>query len=193
VSESDSIISQVLVRFAGGASAIIIGTWVGYRLVIGNYLERLERYKERLKVHKKLYGLSRKVVEEIEGLESVPESLEHLSKIMEKFNSYSKGENDLFMSMNIQNQCRQILSAQETLMEAIDPGQYPESEAPQYPQENVSNLIGEFRSLNDIIKSETTSIGFQVPKWFFQWYKGLVPRLPVWCHQLWICMRSNKD
>jgi hypothetical protein len=194
VSEPESVCAQIFVRVAGGAIAIVLGTWLGYRLVIENYLERLERYKEKLRVCKDLYRLSKKAIQGIEGFQGHPEFVDEFSNSMSHFNEYFESEDELFMPAALKEQCLAIIRAQESVVDTVRPDQYPESGPPvQYSEERLANLCGEFRSLNDMIKSETESIAFRVPKWFTEWYKGLVPRLPGWCRKVWTCLRSGKD
>jgi hypothetical protein len=198
VSEPESVCTQifveVFVRFVGGGLAIVVGTGLAYWLIIGNYLERLERYKEKLRVCKELYGHSRNAIQGIESFQGYPESVNQFSNSMSQFNEYFESENELFIPAAVKEQCQTIVSAQESVVDTVRPDQYPEPGAPvQYSDEKLVNLSNEFRSLNDMIKSETESIGFRVPKWFTEWYKGLVPRLPDWCRKVWICLRSGKS
>lgn len=194
MSEPESICTQIIVRFVGGASAIIVGTLVGYRLVIGNYLEGLERYKERLRVCKELYGRSREAIQGIESLSGYPESVDQFSNSMSRFNEYFEGENELFIPATLKGQCQTIISVQESVVETVRPDQYPESGFPvQYSEEGLANLSNAFRSLNEMIKRETASVGYRLPKWFTEWYTGLVPRIPGWCQKVWNCLRGGKD
>jgi hypothetical protein len=194
LSEPESVSVQILVRFFGGAGAIILGTGISYWLIIGNYLERLERYKEKLRVCRKLYGRSRNAIQGIEGFQGYPESIDQFSRSISKFNEYLNGENELFIPSILKEQCQAIIRAQELVVETVRPDEYLQSGNPvRYSEERLVSLINEFQLLNDMIKAETESIGFRVPKWFTEWYKGLVPRLPDWCRKVWACLRSGKD
>ena len=194
VSEPQSVCVQILVRFLGGASAIIVGTGVAYWLIIRTYLEKIEHYKEKLRVCKELYGRSRNAIRGIEGFMGYPESIDEFSTSISQFNKYFEGKNELFIPLDVKERCQIIISVQESVVYTVETNQYLETEAPvQYSKERLVNLSNEFRLLNDMIKSEIESIGFRVPTWFTEWYKGLVPRLPDWCQKFLACLRSGKE
>jgi hypothetical protein len=193
VGEPESIWAQIFVRFVGGASAIVVGTLFAYWLVIGRYLERLERYKEKLRVCKELYARSRDAIRGIESFQGYSESVDEFSSIMSQFNEYFESENELFIPTAVKEQCQAVISAQASVVYSVETYQYPKSPAPvQYSEEKLINLTNQLRSLNDMIKRETESVGFRVPKRFTEWYKGLAPRLPGWCRKVWECLRSDK-
>lgn len=178
MSQPDSIFCQILVRALSGALATGVGLALAYFLVVGRYLQRIEHYKERIRVYKNLDRRAATIGRKIGTLEEGPELLDWFTAEVKEFIEYVHDEDALFVSSSVSDHCRVIRIAFESLL----PDQYPEPPMPvKYPSEGLLNLSHEYETLREMIKEELSG-GYgrdirNLGKRLYKWIEGLELRL----------------
>jgi hypothetical protein len=159
VSETD-LIGHFFLRAISGAVALVAGTGLCYVLFIGGFLRRIEQYKQRLEVYKRLDKYVAEMIVTISGLRRRSELVDDFSRQTQAFNEYVNGEDRLFMSAALKRKCRNVIRASEQLM----PDEYPEPPGTvEYPEPKLLNLEDAVKAVRKTMEDEIEGTRFGVP------------------------------
>jgi hypothetical protein len=176
MNECDNLVIQFFLRAISGAVALVLGTGLCYFLFIGRYLRQVELYKERLRIYKDLDRHAARLISSANSLSRSPSSswtIDSFSTDLSEFNENVVGEDRLFMTLEVQTQCHNIVTSQEDL----SPPVYPPDALP-YEGKAVRNLENEFRNLRGLIEREIASAHSGIPTKLNNWLSRVKAKIP---------------